>query len=257
MIERSAAIAAMQGLFSGLESRIMRQRMLPHPGEGALYDFDPNRVSRRSYRSGDLSPGGEGPFCRRESLGLLHKPMLGLATVKVCVVLEFRYGFGPASAKDLQETARWALAPARPDVFFLIGLAGARGDTDTGPPDELVRALTGGSNWRAALVEYGNPGWAVTSPTDGAILPLLFGNLFDPEPADQKLARVDAALAAAAELRDPGGFVLLEELSRRVSVPRDLVADRAMLFAERTPGMELKQVGDDLILQRKRFSRRA
>lgn len=251
MIDRSTAISAMQSLFSGLESRIVRQRMLPHPGEGALYDFDPNRVSRRSFRHGDLSPGGKGPFIRRESVGLLHKPMLGLASVKICIVLDFGYAERRFTADAIHETVRWSLAPLRPDIFYIIGLAGAR--EGEGHGDELMRALSGGGNWRAALIEYADPGWSVTSPTDGAILPALFDNLFDPEPVDQKIARIDAALAAAGELKEPGGFMLVDELAQRVAVGKDLVMDRAMLYAERTPGVELKQVSGDLIIQRNRF----
>jgi hypothetical protein len=117
----------------------------------------------------------------------------------------------------------------------------------------MLRSLSGGANWRAALVESVNPGWAVTAPQDGAILPALFENLFDPEPIDQKVARVDAALAAAGELKEPGGFVMLDDLAGRVAVSRDLVMDRAILFAERTPGLDVKDVGGSLILQRNRF----
>jgi hypothetical protein len=247
---RGAALSAMQSLFSGLESRLVRQRMLPHPGEGALYDLDPNRLSRRSYRSGDLTPGGEGPFCRREAIGLLHKPMLGLAQVKVCVVLDFAWGNGRYSPEALNESVRWSLAPLRPDIYFILGFAGPGAP---GHSDEMLRSLSGGANWRAALVESVNPGWAVTAPQDGAILPALFENLFDPEPIDQKVARVDAALAAAGELKEPGGFVMLDDLAGRVAVSRDLVMDRAILFAERTPGLDVKDVGGSLILQRNRF----
>jgi hypothetical protein len=253
MIDRATAISAMQSLFSGLESRIVRQRMLPHPGEGSLYDFDPNRVSRRSFRAGDLALGGKGVFTRRESIGLLHKPMLGLATVKVCVVLDFSYGERSFTADAIQETVRWALAPLRPDIYFLIGMAGARNGRVGLHDDEAIRALSGGANWRAALIEYADPGWAVTSPRDGAILPALFENLFDPEPVDQKIARIDAALAASGELREPGGFVLIDDLASRVAVGKDLVTDRAMLYAERTPGIGVKQVSGDLIIQRDRF----
>jgi len=251
MIDRSNALSAMQSLFSGLESRVMRQRMLPHPGEGSLYDFDPNRVSRRSYRFGDLSPAGNGHFSRRESVGLLHKPILGFAAVKVCVVLDFSFSQRRFTPEAIQETVRWSLAPLRPDVYFIIGVAGVRnGD---GHEDELIRALSGGTNWRASLIEYANPGWAVTPPADGAILPALFDNLFDPEPMDQKVARVDAALAAADELKEPGGFVLIQELASRTAVGKDLVMDRALLYAQRTPGVDVKEVGGDLIIQRDRF----
>ncbi|MBK8205773.1 MAG: hypothetical protein IPK87_03145 [Planctomycetes bacterium] len=253
MLERATAVSAMQSLFSGLESRIVRQRMLPHPGEGSLYDFDPNRVSRRSFRQGDLSPGGKGPFIRRESIGLLHKPMLGLASVKVCVVLDFGHAERRFTADAIQETARWALAPLRPDIYFVIGFAGAREDHMAGHNDEVLRALSGGTNWRGALIEYADPGWAVTAPKDGAILPALFENLFDPEPVDQKVARVDSALSAAHELREPGGFMLIEDLAQRVAVGKDLVTDRAILYAERTPGLGVKEVGGDLIIQRDRF----
>lgn len=248
---RAAALSAMQSLFSGLESRMVRQRMLPHPGEGSLYDLDPNRLSRRSYRSGDLSPNGEGPFCRREAIGLLHKPMLGLAQVKVCVALDFAWGPDRFSPEAITETARWALAGLRPDIYFILGVAGPQ--IEGGHEDELLRALSGGTNWRAAIVEFVNPGWAVTSPRDGVILPALFENLFDPEPIDQKVARVDNALAAAGELKEPGGFILLDELARRVAVGSDIVTDRAILFAERTPGLDVKDVGGSLILQRNRF----
>jgi hypothetical protein len=227
--------------------------MLPHPGEGSLYDFDPNRVSRRSFRSGDLAPGGKGPFIRRESIGLLHKPMLGLAAVKVGVVLDFGYGERRFSAETIHETVRWSLAPLRPDIYFVIGIAGARDNHVLGHDEEVIRALSGGSNWRAALIEYADPGWSVTVPRDGAILPALFENLFDPEPVDQKIARIDSVLAAASELREPGGFMLIEDLARRVAVGRDLVMDRAMLYAERTPGVDVKEVGGDLIIQRSRF----
>jgi len=249
---RAAALSAMQSLFSGLESRLVRQRMLPHPGEGALYDLDPGRISRRSYRNGDLTPGGRGPFCRRESAGLLHKPMLGLAQVKVCVVLDFAWNGPRFTPEALSEAVRWSLAPLRPDVYFLIGLAGAE-PTLAGHSDEMLRALSGGANWRAALVEHVNPGWCVTASRDGAILPALFENLFDPEPLEQKVARVDAALAAANELREPGGFLLLDDLAGKVAVSPDIVTDRAILFAERTPGLDVKDVGGSLILQRNRF----
>jgi hypothetical protein len=253
MIDRATAISAMQSLFSGLESRIVRQRMLPHPGEGSLYDFDPNRVSRRSFRSGDLAQGGKGAFARRESIGLLHKPMLGLATVKVCVVLDYKFGERRFTADAIQETVRWSLAPLRPDVYYVIGIAGARDNHLAGHDEEVMRALSGGTNWRASLVEYADPGWAVTAPRDGAILPALFENLFDPEPVDQKIARIDAALAAAGELKEPGGFMLIDDLALRVAVGRDLVTDRAMLYAERTPGIDVKEVSGDLIIQRDRF----
>jgi hypothetical protein len=241
----------MQSLFSGLESRMVRQRMLPHPGEGSLYDLDPNRLSRRSYRSGDLSPGGEGPFARREAVGLLHKPMLGLAQVKVCVVLDFAWGPDRFTPEAVNRAAQWALAPQRPDIYFVIGVAGVAGGA--GHSDDLIHALSGGANWRAALVELVNPGWVVTAPRDGVILPALFENLFDPEPMDQKVARVDSALAAAGELKEPGGFLLLDELAGRCAVSRDIVTDRAILFAERTPGLDVKDVGGSLILQRNRF----
>jgi hypothetical protein len=105
------------------------------------------------------------------------------------------------------------------------------------------------------LVEYANPGWSVTPPGDGAILPALFENLFDPEPVDQKIARVDAALAAAGELREPGGFLMVQDLATRVAVGSDLVTDRAMLYAQRTPGVDVKDVGGELIIQRDRFER--
>lgn len=252
MIDRSIALSSMQGLFSGLESRMVRQRMLPHPGEGSLYDFDPNRISRRSYRRGDLSPSGKGGFVRRESVGLLHKPMLGLMAVKVAVVLHFSHGQGPLTAETVHDVIRWSLAPLRPDIYFIIGIGGIRNE-HAAHADDLLRALSGGANWRAALVEYANPGWSVTSPKDGSILPALFENLFDPEPADQKVARVDAALGAASELKEPGGFILLEDLARRTAVGRDLVMDRAMLYAERTPGIDVKDVAGDLIIQRSRF----
>lgn len=253
MIDRATAVAAMQSLFSGLESRIVRQRMLPHPGEGSLYDFDPNRVSRRSFRQGDLSPGGKGPFVRRESIGLLHKPMLGLSMVKVCVVLDFGYAERRLTADAIHETARWALAPLRPDIYFILGLAGPREGHLAGHNDEVMRALSGGTNWRAAIIEYCDPGWAVTAPKDGVILPALFENLFDPEPVDQKIARVDSALAASLELQEPGGFMLIDDLAQRVAVGKDLVTDRAILFAERTPGLDVKEVSGDLIIQRNRF----
>jgi hypothetical protein len=253
MTDRSNALTAMQGLFSGLESRIIRQRMLPHPGEGSLYDFDPNRVSRRSYRHGDLSPSGAGLFARRESIGLLHKPMLGLATVKVCVVLDFSIAKRRFTADAIQETVRWSLAPLRPDIYFIMGIAGVRDQTSLGHGDEVMRAISGGPNWRAALIEYASPGWSVTPPGDGAILPALFENLFDPEPVDQKIARVDAALGAATELKEPGGFLLIDDLAKRTAVGKDLVTDRAMLYAQRTPGVDVKDVGGDLIIQRDRF----
>lgn len=227
--------------------------MLPHPGEGSLYDLDPNRLSRRSYRHGDLTPGGNGPFCRREAIGLLHKPMLGLAQVKVCVVLDFAWGESRFTPESLHEAERWSLAPLRPDIYYVIGLAGYSNGDATGHGDELIRSLAGGTNWRAALVEFVNPGWAVTAPRDGAILPALFENLFDPEPLDQKIARVDSALAAAGELKEPGGFVMLDDLAGRVAVSRDIVTDRAILYAERTPGLDVKDVGGSLILQRNRF----
>ncbi|MCA8918768.1 MAG: hypothetical protein KDB32_06795 [Planctomycetes bacterium] len=253
MTDRSNALTAMQSLFSGLESRIVRQRMLPHPGEGSLYDFDPNRVSRRSYRHGDLSPTGTGTYSRRESIGLLHKPMLGLATVKVCVVLDFAFSKRRFTPDAIQETVRWSLAALRPDIYFIMGIAGVREEGGMGHSDEVMRAISGGSNWRAALIEYADPGWSVTPPNDGAILPALFDNLFDPEPVDQKVARVDAALAAALELKEPGGFLLINDLASRVAVGKDLVTDRAMLYAERTPGIDVKDVGGDLIIQRDRF----
>ena len=253
MTDRSNSLSAMQSLFSGLESRIVRQRMLPHPGEGSLYDFDPNRVSRRSYRSGDLSPTGTGKFTRRESVGLLHKPMLGLATVKVCVVLDFAFTQHRFTPETIHETVRWSLAPLRPDVYFIMGIAGIRDDQQVGHSDEVMRALSGGTNWRATLIEYADPGWSVTPPADGAILPALFENLFDPEAIDQKIARIDAALAAAVELKEPGGFLLIEDLASRTAVGRDLVTDRAMLYAERTPGVVVKSVSGDLIIQRDRF----
>lgn len=253
MTDRSNSLSAMQSLFSGLESRIVRQRMLPHPAEGSLYDFDPNRVSRRSYRKGDLSPTGLGNFTRRESIGLLHKPMLGLATVKICVVLDFALTKRRFTAEAIQETVRWSLAPLRPDIYFIIGIAGVRDESRLGHGDEVMRAVSGGSNWRACLIEYADPGWSVTPPGDGAILPALFENLFDPEPVDQKIARVDAALAAANELKEPGGFMLIEDLATRVAVGKDLVTDRAMLYAQRTPGVDVKDVGGDLIIQRDRF----
>lgn len=253
MTDRSNALSAMQSLFSGLESRIVRQRMLPHPAEGSLYDFDPNRVSRRSYRHGDLSPSGKGPFTRRESVGLLHKPMLGLAQVKVCVVLDFAYRERRFDADVIQETVGWALAPMRPDIYFIFGFAGVRDEGGAGHSDEIMRALSGGSNWRGALIEFADPGWSVTPPGDGAILPALFENLFDPEPADQKVARVDAALASASELKEPGGFLLIDDLVTRTAVGKDLVTDRAMIYAEKTPGIDVKDVGGDLIVQRDRF----
>jgi len=248
---RASALSAMQSLFSGLESRMVRQRMLPHPGEGSLYDLDPNRLSRRSYRSGDLSPGGEGNFCRRESVGLLHKPMLGLAQVKVCVVLDFAWNANRFTPEAVAEAARWSLASLRPDIYFVIGIAGfANG---LGHSQDVIHALSGGSNWRASLVDFVNPGWSVTSPRDGVILPALFENLFDPEPMDQKIARVDSALAASSELKEPGGFLLLDDLAGRCAVGKDIVTDRAILFAERTPGLDVKDVGGSLILQRNRF----
>ena len=253
MTDRSNSLSAMQSLFSGLESRIVRQRMLPHPAEGSLYDFDPNRVSRRSYRSGDLSPSGTGNFTRRESVGLLHKPMLCLATVKVSVVLDFSFTKRRFTPETIHETVRWSLAPLRPDIYFIMGIAGVRDSIEVGHSDELMRALSGGPNWRAALIEYADPGWSVTPPGDGAILPALFENLFDPEPIDQKVARVDAALSAADELKEPGGFILIDDLATRTAVGRDLVTDRAMLYAERTPGIDVKTVGGDLIIQRDRF----
>lgn len=253
MADRSNSLSAMQSLFSGLESRIIRQRMLPHPGEGSLYDFDPNRVSRRSYRSGDLSPSGKGDFARRESVGLLHKPMLGLTAVKICVVLDFAFRKHRFTPEAIHETVRWSLAPLRPDIYFIMGIAGVRDDDGLGHSDEVMRALSGGTNWRATLIEYADPGWAVTPPGDGAILPALFENLFDPEPVDQKIARVDSALASAIELKEPGGFMLIEDLASRTAVGKDLVTDRAMLYAERTPGIDVKSVGGDLIIQRDRF----
>jgi hypothetical protein len=253
MTDRSNSLSAMQSLFSGLESRIVRQRMLPHPGEGSLYDFDPNRVSRRSFRRGDLSPAGRGEFQRRESVGLLHKPMLGLAAVKVCVVLDFAFRSPRFTPEAVHETVRWSLAPLRPDIYFIIGFAGVREPDGLGHGDELMRALSGGTNWRAALIEYADPGWSVTPPGDGAILPALFENLFDPEPVDQKIARVDSALSGATELKEPGGFVLIDDLARRTAVGKDLVTDRAMLYAQRTPGIDVKTVGGDLIVQRDRF----
>jgi hypothetical protein len=253
MTDRSNALSSMQSLFSGFESRIVRQRMLPHPGEGSLYDFDPNRVSRRSYRSGDLSPTGAGDFARRESVGLLHKPMLGFAAVKVCVVLDFVFSKQRFTPESIHETVRWSLAPLRPDIYFVLGIAGVRNDFSVGHDDEVIRALSGGPNWRAALIEFADPGWSVVPPVDGAILPALFDNLFDPEPLDQKVARVDAALAAADELKEPGGFLLINDLANRTAVGKDLVTDRAMLYAERTPGVDVKDVGGDLIIQRDRF----
>lgn len=253
---RATALTAMQSLFSGFESRLVRQRMLPHPIDGSLYDFDANRVSRRSQVSGDLAPGGNGAFTRRESLGLLHKPLLGATTLKVCCVLDFAWApvtrdrFTPHA---LEQTATWALTSMRPDIYFIIGVAGiAHGAL--GPTDEALRALTGGPNWRAAYIEFLNPGWRVYAPRDGVILPALFENLFDPEPLEQKAARVDAALNAATELKEPGGFLLLEELARRAAVSGELVTDRAMLFAGRTPGLDVKDVEGNLIIQRNRFT---
>ena len=251
---RAASLAAMQTLMAGLEGRLVRQRILPHPGEGALFDVDANRLSRRSQSRGDLTPAGIGPFSRREAVGVLHRPMLGAYGVKVCVVLDFADAEYRFTAEAVAEAAQWAMVDLRPDVFFLIGVAGGNTRGDLPLPDDALRALTGGSNWRAAFVEYINPGWRVSAPRDGVILPALFENLFDPEPADQKIARVDAALAAASELRDPGGFVLIEELARRAAVSAELVADRAMLFAGRNPGLEVKDVDGSLILQRNRFS---
>src|SRR5690606_17584373 len=145
---------------------------------GSLYDFDPNRVSRRSYRSGDLSPGGRGDFTRRESVGLLHKPMLGLAAVKVCVVLDFAFRKHRFTPDAIHETVRWSLAPLRPHIFYIVGIAGIREPHSLGHDDEIMRAMSGGTNWRACLIEYADPGWAVTAPTDGAVLPALFENLF-------------------------------------------------------------------------------
>lgn len=252
---RAAALAAMQTLMAGLEGRLVRQRILPHPGDGALYDVDANRLSRRSQARGDLTPGGKGPFLRREAVGLLHRPMLGAWGVKVCAVLDFADGDGERfTAESVAAAAQWAMTDLRPDVFFVIGVAGVNTRPDLPPADDALRALTGGTNWRAAFIEYLNPGWRVNTPRDGVILPALFENLFDPEPQDQKIARVDAALGAAQELKEPGGFVLIDELARRAAVAADLVADRAMLFAGRTPGLELKDVDGNLILQRNRFS---
>lgn len=253
MTDRSSALSAMQSLFSGLESRIVRQRMLPHPTEGSLYDFDPNRVSRRSFRRGDLSPSGNDVFVRRESVGLLHKPMLGLSQVKVCVVLDFAFQEHRFNPEAVQQSVSWSLAPMRPDIYFIFGFAGVREVGASGHGDEMLRALSGGSNWRGALIEFADPGWVVTPPNDGAILPALFENLFDPEPADQKIARVDAELASAIELKEPGGFLLIDDLVTRTSVSKDLVTDRAMMFAEKTPGIDMKDVGGDLIVQRDRF----
>jgi hypothetical protein len=250
--DRSSALTAMQSLFSGFESRILRQRMLPHPSEGSLYDFDPNRISRRNYRRGDFSPSGKGDFIRRESVGLLHKPLLGTSIVKVCCVLEFRWP-QTFDSGSLQDLVKWSLAPLRQDIYFIFGIAGVRPDHQLGHADETMRALAGGSNWRGCLVDFGDPGWAISSPTDGAILPSLFENLFDPEPAEQKIARVDSTLANAQELQEPGGFIIIDELSRRTSVGRDLVIDRAMQFAASTPGVDVKEVGGDLIIQRDRF----
>jgi hypothetical protein len=179
--------------------------------------------------------------------------MLGLSQVKVCVVLDFTYHERRFDADAIQETVRWSLAPMRPDVYFIFGFAGMRDQSGLGHSDELMRALSGGSNWRGALIEFANPGWAVTPPTDGAILPALFENLFDPEPVDQKIARVDAALASASELKEPGGFLMIDDLVTRTSVGKDLVTDRAMLYAEKTPGVDVKDVGGELIVQRDRF----
>lgn len=254
---RASALTAMQGLFSGFESRLIRQRMLPHPVDGSLYDFDANRVSRRSQVHGDLSPSSQGAFVRREALGLLHKPLLGASTLKICVVLEFAWApiardrFTPQS---IEQCATWALASLRPDVFFILGVAGPARESSPGPSDEARRALTGGPNWRGAFIEFLSPGWRVTAPKDGVILPALFENLFDPEPLEQKAARVDAALNAAAELKEPGGFLLMEELARRAAVSGDLVTDRAMLYAGRTPGLDVKDVDGNLIIQRNRFT---
>lgn len=256
-ITRTSALTAMQSLFSGFESRLVRQRMLPHPIDGSLYDFDPNRVSRRSHVHGDLSPAGNGAFARREALGLLHKPLLGATTLKVCVVLDFAWApierdrFTP---QTLEQCATWSLCSMRPDVYFILGVAGQARDGNLGPSDEAMRALTGGPNWRAAFVEFLNPGWRVRCPRDGVLMPALFENLFDPEPMEQKAARIDAALNAAAELREPGGFLLLEELARRAAVSGELVTDRAMLFAGRTPGLDVKDVEGNLIIQRNRFT---
>ena len=254
---RTNAMSAMQGLFSGFEARLIRQRILPQPLDGALYDFDPNKVSRRSHVSGDLSSSGAGAFSRREALGLLHKPLLGATVLKICVVLDFAWA--PVSrdrctAQTLDQCATWALTGLRPDVFFILGVAGIARDPQIGPTDEAMRALTGGPNWRAAFLEYLNPGWRVTTPRDGVILPVLFENLFDPEPFDHKAARIDAALQASPELKEPGGFLLLEEVARRAAVTGELVTDRAMLYAGKTPGLDVKDVDGNLIIQRNRFT---
>ena len=251
--QRAAALSAMQSLFSGLESRVVRQRMLPHPGEGTLYDLDPNRISRRSRLSGDLSPSQTGPFQRRESIGLLHKTLLGATTVKVCVVLDFTWepGGNPFTPEALLETAGWALAPAREDIYFLIALAGMA--DEAGLSEETLEALSGGPNWRAGICEFRNPGWALTAPRDGVILPSMFDSLFDPEPLEQKVARVDAALRSAEELKEPGGFVLIGDVAKRVGVRTEVVTDRALLFAEQTPGIDVKDVGGELILKKDRF----
>ena len=142
--ERTTALAAMQGLFAGFESRIVRQRMLPHPGEGSLYDLDPNRVSRRSYRRGELTPGGSGTFRRREAVGLLHKPRLGQSAVKVFVVLDYAWGGNAFTAEAVHDAARWALAPLRTDVYFIMALAGPRHPEEHVPGDDVMAALTGG-----------------------------------------------------------------------------------------------------------------
>ncbi|NUO16550.1 MAG: hypothetical protein HUU03_08940 [Planctomycetaceae bacterium] len=254
---RASALTAMQGLFSGLESRLMRQRMLPHPLDGSLYDFDANRVSRRSHIAGDLSPGGQSAFTRREALGLLHKPLLGATTLKVCVVLDFAWAPAESSRftpRAVEQAANWALTTMRPDIYFILGVAGLSSTPQLGPSDEALRSLSGGTNWRAGFVEFLNPGWRVSAPRDGVILPALFENLFDPEPHEQKAARVDAALQAAQELKEPGGFLLLEELARRAAVSGELVTDRAMLYAGRTPGLDVKDVEGNLIIQRNRFT---
>lgn len=239
---------------AGLEGRLVRQRILPHPGEGALFDVDANRLSRRSQSHGDLTPAGKGAFSRREALGILHRPMLGSYGVKICVVLDFADDQSRFTAESVAAAASWAMAELRPDVFFLIGVAGINPHADLPPGDEALRALTGASNWRAAFVEFLNPGWRVTAPKDGVIMPALFENLFDPEPQDQKIARIDAALNAAQELKEPGGFLLIDELARRAAVSTELVADRALIYAGRTPGLELKDVDGSLIIQRNRFS---
>lgn len=252
-VSRAQALTAMQTVFSGLEARVIRQRMLPHPVEGGLFDVDPNRLSRRSYREGNLGPGDDGAFVRREAVGVLHKQLLGSSAMKVCVVLDFAFDDNKDQADRLDDVARWALAHQRPDVYFIFGLASVRGDSFLGHDDALLRALSSGTNWRACLVESVGEGWLITSPDDGLLLTGLFENLFDPEPDEQKISRVDSALDSALELQEPGGFLMIDDFANKIGVSMDLVKVRAMMYADRTPGVVVKDVSGSTIIQRDRF----